>query len=427
MKNEPYCKDSEQCVLGSLIQDSDKVFDIDHITEDMFYFDNHKEIFTKIKTLIDKRMSVDIITISTGAKEIDIAYLSELLTCVPSASHIKSYSTVVKNKYLRRKLILSGDKIMSAGYNESLDPVKELEIAKGMIDNSIGESIIDTANDIDDLSKSIFDDFILKKERIRSGESLGIETGFRFMNFEPSNLIAINALPKMGKSILVTNIACNASFNHKTLFFSFEMSKTEITQRMLAHTNNVRLSPIQNIEIEDELMAEYISNFKNKCNKLKIVDITYTIDEVYRMCKKEKALNGLELVVIDYAQITGDNLELVPKVQHVTRISKRIAQDMNCVVILLSQFNREGKKEFFPRSDQILGGESVVQNCNQVFILHNATVSDEKNSTKDIEPVYILRKTHDRSSNKPKNDYYLERKQDIMTFTHQRYEPKWIT
>jgi len=427
MKTPPYCEQSEQSVLGSLLQEPDRIFDIDYMESKMFYFEKHQEIFSKMKSLLDQRKEVDIITVSTGVKEFDIGYLGELITTAFTASHIKTYGSVVKDKYLRRKLILSGDKITSAGYNESLDSVKELELAKSIIDNSIGDSIIDTANDIDNLSNSVFEDFITKKERIASGSSLGIETGFSFMNFEPGNLVAINALPKMGKSILVTNIACNSSFNHKTLFFSFEMSKTEITQRMIAHTNRTRLSPIQNIEIEEELMAEHVGTFKRSCPNLKIVDITYTIDEVYRMCKKEKALNGLELVVIDYAQITGDNLELVPKCQHVTRISKRIAQDMNCVVVLLSQFNREGKREFFPRSDQILGGESVVQNCNQVFILHNATVSDENNSTKDIEPIYILRKTHDRSSNKPKADYYLKREQDIMTFTQEQYPPNWIS
>ena len=421
----PYSEENEQAVLGSLLTDNNGFYKLDGLKANHFYYRKHQQIFQAISNIIVRMEKADLLTVHTELKEeIDLGTLAEMSMSSVSAYHINQYVKIVKNKFLSRQLIELGEQITNVGFKDSDTAVAEVANAKEMISDCINTSIEEKASDCKRLIETTTEHYLEKQERMKNGGVVGLDTGIACFEFEPKELIIISALPGVGKSILATNIASVVSKHSRTMFFSFEMSNTEIMYRLLSMTNNVPLSKFKYGEYSKEEVEQFMTRYKHECPLLKIYDATLTMAEVEIMCQKEKATNGLELVVIDYAQITADVGELVPKTQYVTRKAKQIAQDLNCVVVLISQFNQKAESEqAFPRRDQLLGGSSSVQNSSQIYILHNPTQLDS-NSTQ-IDPIYILRKCKDRNSSNCRVDYFLHREQNYMNFKLVTQKPSY--
>jgi replicative DNA helicase len=165
-----------------------------------------------------------------------------------------------------------------------------------------------------------------------------------------------------------------------------------------------------------------MDQFMRKYPHIKIIDRIYTIEQIERICKKEKALYGLDTIVVDYIQRTADKEELVPRTQKVSKGIKQICINEKCAGIALSQFNRIGAKAGMPTSNDILGGESIKQDADAVWILHNETLANDMHPVYD--PGYILKKTHDR--NGEKGDIYLRRERGSMNFKECDNPPTWL-
>lgn len=433
MRIFPHSEDNEQAVLGSLLIDNDGYYKLDALKEEHFYYTKHQQIFSAVCSIIRLEHKADIITASTEMEREGllesiggIGYLAEICNHAPSSIHINQYAKQVTAKFASRQLIVLGQEIQSIGFKDKKDAILEVTKVKEMINDTINSSVEEKASDCTSLITTTMNHYIEKKERIASGKQIGLPTGQKFFEFEPKELIVISALPGVGKSILVTNIASHVSKYCPTMFFSFEMSNTEIMYRLLSMTNNVQLSKFKYGKYTKEEMERFITRYKHECPFLKIHDMTLTIDEIEIMCQKEKATNGLDLVVIDYAQITADEGELVPKTQYVTRKAKKIAQDLDCTVILVSQFNQKAESEKkFPERSQLLGGSSCVQNASQIWILHNPTLLESEVNDNKIDPLYILRKCKDRNASNCKENYILERHQDYMSFKQVHKTPSY--
>jgi replicative DNA helicase len=432
--NLPYSKESEQALLGCILVDNDSMLEVGKLTSEMFFVTKHCSIFAKMSDMIKAGKSVDIITLSQRFEELGeldniggYSYLAELSTCCVSSSHAKSYAESIIEDSLKRNILEASEKLKCSihdGENKALEILEEFNHKTNNLTQDIVE---DEILDSNKLSSSYFEHYNKRREQKENGGVIGIPTGFDRVSIDKGEMMTICALPKQGKSMLAVNIAMNASLTHKVVFFSFEMNHKEIMNRVLSIILDKEIKQFKNVELNDNEIAEGLDILNTKYKNLKIYDKATTIEHLETIIKREHLVSGIDLCVVDYIQRTQTKkqLELVQKTIQVTSSLKSIALNHNVAMIPLSQFNREGSKRGLPTSNDIFGGESVKQDSDQIWILHNGTLVED--GQHNYDPVYILRKTHDRNDSNL-GDIYVERKRGYAKFydSFNALPPAWI-
>lgn len=357
--------EAEQWVIGSILLDSNSVFDVvDVLTEDDFYRDAHRKIYLSIQTLVSKNEPVDLITLKDELNRQNNLeavggsnYLMEVLSIVPTAANAGVYAKIVKEKALERQLLSTCTGIITDIYNSGYDTDTLLNEAESKIFNVANSKMKTQYYEVKDLTK----DYFKRMEALQNnkGKVIGVGSGFKDLDdltggFKPGQLILIAARPSMGKTALAMNIAKNSAikFGNCVAVFSLEMSKEEVMGRLIGSEARVDISRLNSGQIND---GEYI-NLTNAASKLSdsmiFIDETSAITpgEIRAKCRRIKQQYGrLDLVVVDYIQIMRNNLNSKTQnreqeISEISRTLKSIAREMPCPIIALSQLNRDADK-----------------------------------------------------------------------------------
>lgn len=243
--------EAEQAVLGSMLIDKEAVAQVtEQLVADDFYREAHKTVFDVIVKLFNKNEPIDMITVSaelTNRGKLEdiggISYITLLANVVPTAANVKYHAKIVEEKSLLRQLVTGGTKIAAMGY-EGGDNVRQLiddaektvlKIATRKGDGDfveISPVVVETLKSIEELMDT-------------KGKITGLKSGFvDFDNMtaglHPSDFIILAARPSMGKTALALNIAANVAIRDEedgkkksVAFFSLEMSRQQLVQRML--------------------------------------------------------------------------------------------------------------------------------------------------------------------------------------------------
>ena len=264
-KIPPQNLDAEKSLLGAVLIDEEVLADVtEHVKANDFYDKNHGMIFGAMVRLFEKHKPVDLLTLTDELRrkdELDLiggsAYLTELTNYVPTAAHAATYAEMVAQKAVRRRLIKASGEITELGFDESTTTQELLEKAEAELfsvsDQSLKQDLVALESILTDSFDRIED---LHKNK---GALRGIRTGYRDLDnmtagLQRSDLIILAARPAMGKTTLVTNLAYNvATIERKpVLFFSLEMSKEQLVDRMLADASGVDSWNIRTGNLSDD-------------------------------------------------------------------------------------------------------------------------------------------------------------------------------
>ncbi len=357
--------EAEQWVIGSVLLESNAVFDvIDVVTEDDFYRDAHKKIFSAIKTLVSKNEPVDLITLKDELNRQNhleaiggAAYISEVLAIVPTAANAAMYAKIVKEKALERQLLSTCTNIISDIYNSGYDTDTLLNEAESKIFDVSNGKTKTQYFEVKDLTKDYFQR--LEKMQNSKEKIVGVGTGFKEIDdvtggLKPGQLVLIAARPSMGKTALALNIAKNTAikYGNCVAVFSLEMSKEEVMGRLIGSEARIDITRLSTGKIEDGEFIKLTDAASRLSDSMIFVDETSAITpgEIRAKCRRIKAQYGrLDLVVVDYIQImrTSLNSKSQNREQEISEISrtlKSIARELPCPIIALSQLNREADK-----------------------------------------------------------------------------------
>ena len=251
-KQNIYNLEAEQSVIGACLIDKESVFlSMEDLKPEDFYRKDNQIIFEAIYNLFNLNQPVDVITVKEELNRMKkyenvggIKYLSYLTDIIPTTSNIEKYIKIVKEKSIKRNLILIANEIIDNG-NDSSIQVEELlefaekkvfDISNGSIKKSyrhIKDIMIDTIQELEDMNKN--------KRKIT-----GVSTGFydldrKISGLKKSNLIILAARPGMGKSALAVNMAVNVAkhANKAVAIFNLEMKDTEINSRILSSESDM--------------------------------------------------------------------------------------------------------------------------------------------------------------------------------------------
>ncbi len=239
--------DAEKALLGSILIKSDSIYEIlEYIHPESFYAEKHQIIFRTMLELHEKNEPIDLLTLTSklSAKKLlesigGESYIAELSISAPSAANIEHYGKIVSDKAIKRRLIEASEKISDIGFDEEADAEASIDDAEKEI-FSISQSISSAEfYNIAETSKEAYE----RLERLQNGDSKlrGVPTGYHSLDlklsgFQPSDLIILAARPSVGKTSLALDFTRKVAVEHKksVAFFSLEMSKEQLTDRLLS-------------------------------------------------------------------------------------------------------------------------------------------------------------------------------------------------
>lgn len=388
-KIPPQSVEAEVAVLGSMLIDEEAIAKaIEVLNENSFYKESHRKIFSTIIELYDKSKAVDLVTLidklkKQGALE-DVggsSYVASLTSVVPTAANIFHYAKIVKEKNLLRKLINTATQIISDGYEHSGDVDILLDKAEHLIFDITSDHVETKVVSIKDIIKDsieAIDALYQRKENIT-----GISTSFHDLDvltagLQPSDLIVIAGRPSMGKSALATCIAEHAGVVDKVpvAFFSLEMSKEQLVQRMLCSHARVDAHKVRTGFLSQSDWPR-LTNAAGKLSEAPIfIEDTagLTVLEIRAKARRLKAQHGIKLVIVDYLQLMQGPARSENRQQEISEISrslKALARELRVPVIAISQLSRavEQRADRRPQLSDLRESGAIEQDADLVALL----------------------------------------------------------
>lgn len=394
LKLPPQDLEAEQSVLGSLMIDKEAIYAVgDVISPADFYKKSHAIIFEVILALWQRHEPIDILSVTSELKKAEVlkevggtSYLTELVNSVPTSSHVVHYAKIVKEKRILRELINASAEITEDAFHAKGDLEATLDNIEKRIFSISQKSIAKNFVLIKDELKSAYE----RIEKLHQGEGesrlRGVPTGFHGLDnilsgLQKSDLIIIGARPSYGKTTFTLDIARHVAVHLKEPvgFFSLEMSREQVVDRLIASEAQVDLWKLRTGRLRDENEFNMIQSSFDKLNKAPFfIDDTASpnIVQMRSMARRLQAEQGkLSLIVVDYLQLIQPRLGSDNAVQQVTEISrglKGIARELNVPIIAISQLSRgvEQRDNKMPRLSDLRESGSIEQDADVVMFIH---------------------------------------------------------
>jgi len=410
LRSLPYNLEAEQSVIGSMLIDKTAISRVVEVLKfDDFYRDSHKVIFGAIYELYQKDTPIDMITLLEHLRSAEkleasggITYISEISNSIPSTANLSSYIKIVEDKSTLRKLIRSSTEIIENCYNKQDDVEAVMDLAEQKVFNISQKK---NAGDFEPMN-TVLERGFLEIERIfnNKGETTGISSGFpelddKTAGFQKGDMILIAARPSMGKTTFALNLAEYAALRQgkSVAVFSLEMSKEQLSYKLLCSEANVDMSKLRHGDLEDRDW-ENIAKASGPLAAAKIfIDDTAgtSVMDMRSKCRKLKMEHGIDMIVIDYLQLmTGSNTESrQQEVSEISRSIKALAKEMQCPVIALSQLSRapEQRTDHRPMLSDLRESGSIEQDADLVMFLYRDEYYNEETEDKNVAELIIAK------------------------------------
>lgn len=394
----PQAIESEQSVLGGLMMDGERLAQVSEwLSADDFVSPKHRAIYSAILHLAASDRPFDELTVADmfdageeGAP--DLADVIEITRNTASAANVVAYAEIVKGKATQRRLIEIGNELSSKGFNPGGEDasviVAEATTALAEI-ASIRRGSVKGAKEI---GRRWFEG--LRARFDGGGEPCGLLTPWTGFNritngLKPAELIIVAARPSMGKSAWAVNVAvCNVLRGKRVLIFNLEMSDISIYSRGVASLSNVPLAWMQRPNNEVEEYWDRVTVAAKDLNQsgLMIDDTAgLSLQQIIARCRRERMKGAIDLVVIDHLHLMplpGKTRETV-EIGHITAGLKKLAKELNCPVVLLSQLNRslESRQNKRPQMADLRESGNIEQDADLIVFLYRDDYYSEREGT----------------------------------------------
>lgn len=400
LRTPPYSLEAEQAVLGGLILDNSAWDQVaDKINEDDFHLFNHRLIFRAIGELVDKRQVFDVLTLSDLLRQRSdientniLAYLGTLANDIPSASNIRAYADIVREKSVFRQLVQVGNEIAASGLSPDGKGIKDLldeaerkifeitdrsaQSGQGFV--NIKSLLKTTVEQIDELYE-------------RADHITGIPSGFdefdeKTAGLQDGDLIIVAGRPSMGKTSFAMNVVEYAALQMKinVAIFSMEMPGRSLTMRMLSSMGRIDQQRVRTGKLKDEDWPRLTSAVSVLSEANLFIDDSAVLSptELRARARRLKREHGLSLIVVDYLQlmtIGGTSENRATEISEICRSLKALAKELNVPVVVLSQLNRslEQRSDKRPVMSDLRESGAIEQDADLIVFIYRDEVYRE--------------------------------------------------
>jgi replicative DNA helicase len=396
-RRPPYSEEAEQAVLSAMLMDQDAVMRAAETLDDsMFYAERHRRIYRAMIALTETGSVVDPLTLAdelarrgeleaSGGKD----YIGFLVDVVPTAANVEYHARIVREKSLLRRLIEASTSIVQSAFEGKTTAEELLDEAESRIFQVSQQRRREGFTRIKELLWPTM-------ERIealqRGGKTVtGVPTGFADLDeltsgFQPADLVVIAARPSMGKTALTLNIAQHAAIEAQVsvAFFSLEMSKESLVQRMLTSEARVDAQRLRKGMLRDDDFPRLARAAGILSSAPVYIDDTpgITMLEMRSKARRLKAEAELGMVIVDYLQLMQGPADSESRQQEVSTISrglKALAKELNVPVVALSQLSRApeqraGEDKGRPQLSDLRESGAIEQDSDVIVFIYRPEV-----------------------------------------------------
>jgi replicative DNA helicase len=410
----PQNVEAEQSVLGAMMIEREAISKVSEILRpEDFYREAHRLIFNAMLELFNKNDAVDLVTVvevlrrdekleATGG----IAYVTALANSVPTAANVVYHARIVEEKALLRQLINTATHVAGMGYEANEEVAVIMDKAEKMIlevsNRKAGQEFASIKNIIFDVFDKVSELYSAK------GGITGLPSGFKDLDkltsgLQPSDLILIAARPSMGKTAFVLNIAQNVAIKEKkaVAFFSLEMSKEQLVQRMLCAEAPIDAQRLRIGELENNDWDKLVRAADRLAAAPIFIDDTagITVMEMRSKARRLKVEHDLQLIIIDYLQLmqggTGSSRSenRQQEISEISRSLKALARELKVPVIALSQLSRgvESRQVKKPMLSDLRESGSLEQDADIVAFLYREDYYEPETERKNITDIIVAK------------------------------------
>lgn len=404
--------EAEQAVLGAMLIKKEAIAEVQEILQpDDFYREAHRIVYEAMLQLQNNNEAVDLVTLTEQLRKNEqldkiggLAFVTQLANAVPTAANVVYHAKIVKEKAELRSLINAATAIASAAYEDNTDVENIMDEAE--------KKILAVANRKNGGAFESMKSIVMRTfERINvlyesKGGLTGLSSGFKDLDkltagLQKSDLILVAARPSMGKTAFTLNIASYVgTHGGKVAFFSLEMSKEQLMQRMLCAEGGIDATKLRTGQLDNQAWNKLVHVADTLSRAPIYIDDTagITVMELRSKARRLKAEHGLDLIIIDYLQLmqgrpskNGDNRQ--QEISEISRSLKALARELNVPIIALSQLSRsvESRQIKRPMLSDLRESGSLEQDADIVMFLYREDYYDKDTANKNITDIIVAK------------------------------------
>ena len=399
-RQPPYSAEAEQAVLSAMLMDADAVMRAaEHVDDTMFYREGHRRIFRAMVAITERGDVVDPLTLAdelgrrgeleaSGGRD----YVGWLLDAVPTAANVEYHAKIVREKALLRRLIETSTGIVTEAFEGQSTASQLLDDAESKI-FQISQS--QGGRGFTRIKELLWPAMERIEALQRGGQTLtGAPSGFTDLDemtsgFQPADLIIIAARPSMGKTAFVLSIAQNAAIKNKVgvAFFSLEMSKESLVQRMLTSEAMIDAQDLRRGRLRDDDFPRLARAAGILSSAPVFIDDQpgITLLEMRSKARRLKAESDIGMVIVDYLQLIQGPPSSENRQQEISQISrglKALAKELSVPVLALSQLSRAPEQragdQKRPQMSDLRESGAIEQDADLIMAIYRPEVYAER-------------------------------------------------
>jgi len=405
----PNSREAEEAVIGSVLINPDAYYDVvEFLQSEDFYLIKHRWIFEAFNRLHERRTPIDILTVTEELEQMGYlgeiggpAYLSALISNVPTALHATAYGHLVENTAIRRRMLEAANEIAKAAYKEDITIDTAIDSAEKAV---FGVSDRRLSSDLQPIQKVLSDYY----DRVgdlasRDAETYGVPTNFRDLDnllggLQPSDLLIIAGRPGTGKTSFMLTIAKNAArvANKHIAIFSMEMSNEQLVQRLISQETGIDAQRLRLGKLKGDEWNLFAEAVESLSRTHVFLDDTPSITptQMRAKCRRLHLEHRLDLVVVDYLQLMQGDYRTDNRVQEVSYISrnlKTLARELNVPVLAAAQLSRavEQRSDKRPLLSDLRESGSLEQDADIVMFIYREDKDEADSIMKNVAEIIV--------------------------------------
>ncbi len=407
----PHSREAEEAVLGSVFINPEAYYDVaQFLRADDFYIHRHRWVWQAFTRLQEARKAIDLLTVAEELERMGKldevggpAYLTALVSNVPTSLHAEDYGRIVEETAIRRRMLEAANQIARLAYKEDIVIDEVMGSAEKAVFGVSERRLTREVQPIQDVLREYYNR--IDQLARRDEETFGVPTGFIDLDrllggLQPSDLLIIAGRPGQGKTGFMLSVAKNAAQLYKkhVAIFSLEMSNEQLVQRMVSQETGIDSQRLRMGKLQDDEWPLFNQAIEVLGSTHIFLDDTPAITplQLRTKCRRLHAEFGLDLIVVDYLQLMtggGRNENRVQEVSYISRNLKVLARELNVPVLAAAQLSRavEQRADKRPVLSDLRESGSLEQDADIVMFIYRPDYYDKETVRQNVAEIIIAK------------------------------------